>query len=165
MKVFASVLALAASSVADAQAPSGLKPAKVGEVVAATHACLRATQADRVDEALLRADRWETATFSANGKAVDTPLRIYGRKTGHAMIMVVGKGELRKMCTVMARVPQVGDLREAGTALATSLGKRPAQVKDGGATWFVEDKLINLQATGSREKPSLRVSVMVVAKN
>jgi hypothetical protein len=165
MKVFASVLALAASSFADAQAPSGLKPAKVGEVVAATQACLRATQADRVDEALLRADGWETATISADGKAVDTPLRIYGRKTGHVIIMLMGKGEPRKLCTVMARVPQIGDLTEAGTALAASFGKRPAQVKDGGATWFVEDKLISLQATGSREKPSLRVSVMVVPKN
>jgi len=165
MKVFASLLALAASSVADAQAPSGLKPAKVGEVVTATQACLRATQADRVDEALLRADGWEAATFSANGKAVDTPLRIYGRKTGHAIIMLVREGEPRKMYTIMARVQQVDDLREAGTALTASLGKRLAQVKDGGTTWFVEDKLINLQATGSREKPSLRVSVMVVPKN
>ena len=164
MKAFASALALAAGTVAGAQTVNGLTPAKAEHVVAATQACMRATRADRVDDATLRAGGWIAAKLTTSDKAMAVPVRVYGKKGGNAIIMLTNAPDTRRLCTVMARVSKAADLATTGQALATSLGKGPVKAGGGQATWFAGGKVVQMQATGSREQPALRVSVMTVPK-
>ena len=164
MKAFASAIALFAASGAWAQAQANLKPAKIEEVVAATQACRAAAFTDRIDEGVLRNRGWQPGTLAVDGRPASGPFRVYGRQGGNALIMLASDRNGQKLCSVVAGLSRLGDFGKVGVALSTSLGAKPAQLGGGTANWLSGGKLVNMQATGSRERPSIRVSVAAVRR-
>jgi hypothetical protein len=163
MKAFAKLagaaLALAAPLHAlDAQGPaSGLEPSDPDAILAATRSCHDAVTDERLDEDRLTAEGWSLATAERNGRPVEMPVRMFGRNS----IMLIAMDS--PGCVVMARLRSREDYARVIEALTAAHGSPALTEAEGKRVWVLpNDRAMQAEPTGSRERPSLRVAVIAM---
>ena len=155
--------AVAAAAALAVPASAQLKPASEAHITAATAQCLAATTAEGIDTDIIESAGWEAATASKDGKAIAMPLGIYGASGNDAMIMTGPKGEAaNKVCIVMARMGKLKEYDALASAMSARYGK-PLKVEGGKRIWSADGKIIQMDASGSRDKPSVRIATMAVS--
>lgn len=164
MKAFAKLAALALVAAPAAAVPlptDSLSPSAPAAIVAAAQSCRDAVPADRLDEQRLTADGWSLAQMrEANGRPIDTPLRIFGRESIILLAMPNVAG-----CTVMARLRSPSLYPAVIQALTAQFGQ-PAQTNAAGEVmWILGDKAVQAAATGNRERPSVRILIVHVGNS
>ena len=113
---------------------------------------------------MLLAQGWQQATITSKGKAVASPLKFYGRQTGNAMLMTSTENAAQDACIVTARIERVAAYPSVAEALATELKKPPFKSSPTETVWLAGQTAVQLAATGSSSKPSVRVSVIHLAE-
>ena len=135
----------------------GMTPAANEEFLTAARSCAAATSPTAVDPRKLEADGWKKATMSSNGKPVATPLTMYGK--GHLLLMFDAAGT-SPLCIVTGRLGSIGEFPKLQAAFAAAYG---APIKDDGKgeQMFVapDHRIVDLAATGSADRPAVRVGV------
>ena len=102
--------------------------------------------------------------MTSKGKTVATPLRFYGRKAGNAILMTSTGGAGQDLCTVTARIERVAGYTAIAEALTTDIKKPPFKSNPTETVWLIGQTAVQLAATGSVSKPSVRVSVLHLAE-
>lgn len=140
-----------------------MKPASSEHIGAAIDACVGATSLEGVDSDKLVDAGWAAGAIEDKGKAVDSPLRIYATPDNYAVIVVnIDAAKAEDACIVMAGIESF----DRYSAIADGIG-RDLQAKlirrDGNEFfWRHGPLMIQLAATGTREKPSIRAGVIAV---
>ena len=151
---------LVAGAAASAQGVSGLQPATPSDISSAASSCLASVQATGTDESVLLAQGWERATMRAEGRAVETALKIYGRKGANVVLMTAPGTGASGLCTVTARVESLDSFAAIAQAIGQNLNIEGKQSEAGAMLWFSGRKVVQLAQTGERAKPAVRVSVL-----
>ncbi len=155
--------AIATVALFAAPASAELKPASQAGIAAATEQCLAATTAEGVDTGAIERAGWAVGTASKEGEPVATPLRFYGKSGNNAMIMTGPAGDATgKVCFVMARLGKPKDYLALAATMSATYGK-PLKVEGNERIWSADGKLIQMDVTGSREKPAVRIATMAVS--
>ncbi len=102
--------------------------------------------------------------MTSKGKTVATPLKFYGRKGGNAILMTTTGSTASDLCTVTARIERVAGYAAVAEALTTDLKKPPFKSNPTETVWLIGQTAVQLAATGSVSKPSVRVSVLHLAE-
>ena len=160
----ASALVATAAPVLAQGGVAGLKPATPADIVSAASSCIAAVGPTGTDQAVLLAQGWTKATMTRNGKAVEPPLGIYGRKSGNVVLMIGPNGKTGGLCNVVARVERIETASAVASSLSTQLNSKPAKTEPGSVYWFRGSKIVQLATTGDRAKPSVRISVMQMSE-
>ena len=154
---------LAATSAFAAPASAQLKPASQADIAAATEQCLAASTAEGVDIVAIEQAGWMAATASGDGETIATPLRIYSKSANGALIMTGRDGDAAsKVCIVMARIGKLKDYSALTSVMSATYGE-PLKVEGNERIWSADGKMIQMDATGSREKPSVRIATIAVS--
>lgn len=151
------LLAVASHSVASAQ--PALEPATAASIVSAARSCVDSVTPTAVDESRLASDGWRPGKITKDGQEIEASLRFYGRGNDNVLLMIMA-GEGAGGCSLMARIDQVAEYQNVASALAAELGAKPFQSKASEATWLVQRKAVQLSATGTQEKPAVRIAVI-----
>jgi hypothetical protein len=126
------------------------------EIVAGAQSCAAATSAAGVDEHKLEADGWSRATMSGSGKPVDT-LSFYGKG---GLLLVLTRGSA-KICVFTARIEDAATFDDIAFAMDKGLGVPGKGQQQEAHTfyWFPPHHVVQLQLTGKRDAPGVRVGV------
>ena len=153
--------ALAVPMAASAQQTS-LQPASAGDIAAAVSSCWGAVGPTGVDAAKLQASGWSAASaVDKQGKSVALPMSVYG-KTGANAVIVTNPGSGDGLCTVVASVTPTQVNTTISTVKQALVAADPtvkAARDDGGIVFLALPRLAMLNATGSKQKPGMRVVV------
>jgi hypothetical protein len=156
------VAALTLPAAASAQQAS-LQPASAGDVAAAVSSCWSAVGASGVDPAKLQAAGWSAASaVDKDGKSVALPMGVYGKTGANAVIITNPAASGESLCTVVARVTPtqvnttISTVKQALVAVDPSV---KAARDEGGIVFLALPRLAMLNATGSKEKPGMRIVV------
>lgn len=153
------MIALAAALVLAPAAAPARPAAAPADVVDAVRACVAATSPAGVDEARLTAAGFQPGAATAGGRAVETPLRFFGRPAGRALILVgPGRSGGDRLCTATAPVATGAGRNDVATALTRAYG-RPVETGRN-VVWRTDRHLIALDATGTDAQPAVRVGVV-----
>ena len=152
----AGIAALFAATPASAQ----LKVAQPQDIVEAVASCMAATSPGSIDAAQLAADGWASAPLTANGQAVDTPLRFFGRKQSAAIIMTTAGTGSDGVCIATARIATVARFADVQRAITGRFGGQVVERKPGETLFFAGGKLVSLALTGKPRTPAVRIGVM-----
>lgn len=155
--------ALIGAAALSTSAGAQMKEASADQIAAAARSCVAATTAQGIDMARLQADGWRPGSMAgADKKAVETPLQFLTRPGSNPMILLNGL-EAGKPCNVLARIKSVSAApaitREVGQALG---GEQLRSSSQSEAIWRVDSVLVVVQASGSVDKPALRLSTIYV---
>jgi hypothetical protein len=162
-KLFRLVIASAAlPAAATAQGlGSGLPPVPLATIVAAAQSCGNAVTTDHLDEQRLTDDRWVRSEPSADGRPVDTPLHFFSRDS---LLLTTMAGEAT--CVVLARIESVRDYPAVRDGLTASFGQPFRSDRNGTTQWMLpEHRAAQLDSTGSRDRPSVRIAVIHMSGN
>ena len=140
------------------QASAQMKVAQPQDIVEAVASCMAATSAGSIDAAQLAADGWTPATMSAEGRPVDSPLRIFGRKQSAAIIMTSTSADV--VCIATARIATPARFADVERALSTRLGGQIVERKSGETMFFTGGKVVSIMLTGKPRTPAVRIGVM-----
>lgn len=159
MRAFAklSALALALAPVAVPAQPAGsLPPSEPDAIVAAVQSCRDAVTSERLDEDRLVAQGWGRGEISAGGASVDMPLRLFSRE---AIILIATPGS--PGCIVTARLADISRYQHLTSGMIAAFGQ-PAQAARNGSSvvWFFDNRVMQLEPTGSRERPAVRIALI-----
>ncbi len=159
--LFAMLAIVSLSGAASAQ----MKPNAPEAIASAAADCWSASSAPTVDEARLRQLGWAAGSVqSPKGKAVDTPLRIYG-KGGSSVVMMILNTPGMASCSVVSRVAKPTDIGATAQLLFTKLKAIDPAVRGGkgagnGQILYLSlPRVAELSATGTRERPGTRIVV------
>jgi hypothetical protein len=154
------LLSLAAQPALAIAQTDGLKPAQPAAIAASAASCAAALSPSGVDEPRLVADGWQEGSVNSGGKAVATPLRFFGR--GNTVLLLMREEKpASPNCVIMARMKSVRDFPAILQATGAALGGKLAGTGNGSAMWLLSGgKAAQIQATGSRSKPAVRVVVV-----
>ena len=154
--------ALAVPAAASAQT-AGLQPASAGDIASAVSSCWGAVGASGVDPAKLQAAGWSSASaVDKQGKSVALPMNVYGKTGANAVIITNPAQSSDGLCTVVARInpaqvnTTISTVKQALVAVDPTV---KAARDDGGIVFLALPRLAMLNATGSKEKPGMRVVV------
>ena len=166
MRIFAQFLvtvALAAGLVAPGAAQ--MKPNSPEAIASAVTDCWTSTGTTSVDEARLRQLGWAAGSVrSANGKPVDNPMRIYGKR-GSSVVLMILPSTTMAGCAILSRVAKPTDIGATAQLLFTKLKAiDPAVVGGKGSgngqiVYLSLPRVAELSATGTKEKPATRIVV------
>lgn len=119
--------------------------------------CLEVAQPKGLDLEKLSSLGWVKATMTdAAGKPIAGP-DIYGNPKRKPIVLLSKEGG-PGVCIVMARIESAASY---GKFLEAWGGKLPAPDKEGAITFFDGNRPVQLRQTGTADKPSLTVAVMV----
>ncbi|WP_156851902.1 hypothetical protein [Novosphingopyxis baekryungensis] len=151
--------ALVALGVA-APAAAQQKVADLGDILAASDQCISATGASGVSSKLMEQGGWKLGSVSAKGKAVDMPLRIYGKADNNALIMAQNEASSKdRVCIVLGRISSPQAYAPAAAAMTKKYGK-PIKRNGNSVIWRFKNKIIQLDATGSPKKAAMRIAII-----
>ena len=154
--------ALALPAAASSQ-PTGLQPASANDIAGAVSSCWGAVGATGVDPAKLQAAGWNSASaVDKQGKSVGLPMTLYGKTGANAVIITNAGAPGDSLCTVVARVTPTQVNTTISTVKQALVAVDPnvkAARDDGGIVFLALPRLAMLNATGSKEKPGMRVVV------
>ncbi len=136
------------------------KVASVAGIEAALGACLSATGTAGVDEAKLTERGFARGKIEADGKAVASELGFYGQADNAAIIITMANP--KPICTVIARIPSIERFPDTVEAINGALQSKPIRQEGNEVTWRHGAAIVQLAATGTREKPSIRTVVMAL---
>jgi hypothetical protein len=161
-KTILALTALALPAAASSQQTS-LQPASASDIAAAVSSCWGAVSVSGVDPAKLQAAGWSAASaVDKDGKSVALPMGVYG-KTGANAVIITNPGESgESLCTVVARVTPsqvnttISTVKQALVAVDPSV---KAARDEGGIVFLALPRLAMLNATGSKERPGMRIVV------
>ena len=154
-------LALLTLSAAAASAQTPNPPAAIVEAVAD---CWEATGPAAIDTAKLTAKGWALGGLKdKDGKAVDTPLRFYGKKDSTITVMVLPTGE-SPACSVSSRVGAIADYKPLMDQLLNRLKLLEPALKTGragtnGAAFLGGGRIALIEPTGTQTEPAARIVV------
>ena len=158
-------LAVAAGLIAGAAtcATAQMTPSQPDTVAQAVIDCWAAVGAKGVDKALLVQRGWRAGSITApGGRAVDTPLQVYG-KSGSNVVLMLLKTASAPACTITSRVGTAADVSLAARAIQRRLMVVDPQVKtarSGRSIVFLSlPKIAMLDATGTKAQPAIRAIV------
>ena len=134
-------------------------PEAVAEAVAD---CWGAVEAQAVSRTALAAKGWRAGSITDSKLGeVETPLEVYG-KSGSDVVLMLMSGK-SPICTVMSRVSSAADVSLVAQAIRRRLTAGDPQVntaRSGNDIVFIAlSKVAILDATGTKAKPSVRISV------
>ena len=159
---------LLAAAVALHAAPANAERAEAtsGEVVAAMRQCVSVTGPNGVDLDTLVADGWMKGTMrGGDGKSVRTDVGFYARAGNDSMVMTgPGAEDPNGVCFVVARIGGTEQYYPIANAITAACGAKPFSKEGNTLRWMNDEHLIQLDATGTREKFSVRVSVAAVSQ-
>ncbi|HEY5712893.1 MAG TPA: hypothetical protein VIT38_13450 [Allosphingosinicella sp.] len=140
---------------------SGLPPVAPAAIIDAAQSCGNAVTTERLDEQRLAADGWTLGSVTNNGRAADTPLRFFSR---NSIMLVTTPGEAS--CFVMARLESRQSFVAVRDGMTAAFG-RPFRADASGMTQWIltESRAAQLDATGSREQPAVRISIIHMSGN
>ena len=149
----AAALTLAVPAAAPAQGPtSSLRASEPPAIVAAAQSCLAAVTPEGLDEARLTADGWGRGSMSGGGGE----LIIFSR--GDVLLLSTPG---TSFCAVTARLRNMRAFPELSQALVAAFGRPSQSEANGTQMWLWEDaKVMRVEATGSRERPAVRIAIM-----
>ena len=158
--LFLATLALPAAASAQ---KTGLQPASASDIASAVSSCWAAVGAQGVEPAKLQAAGWTSASaVDKQGKSIELPMGVYG-KTGANAVIVTNPGQAgESLCTVVAAVTPSQLNTTISTVKQALLAVDPtvkAARDDGGIVFLALPRLAMLNATGSKEKPGMRIVV------
>ena len=141
----------------------GLKPAEAADIAASAASCEAALSPSGADEQRLLSDGWQEASVKSDGKAVATPLRLFGR-ANTLLLLMRDQNPADANCIITARIKSVRDFPAVLQATGAALSGRLASSGNGSAVWVLPDrKVAQIEATGSRSKPGVRIAVVQVS--
>lgn len=154
--------ALLASAVS---AHAQMQPASAEQLGEAAGACLAAVDGDGPLPEELGSLGWERATISSKGKAVDSPLGMFG-KSGNDAIILVSKpdNESGASCVVIARLASTKLYHPTAEAISRIVGP-PTKREDNIYFWSLDGKAAQLAPTGTRDEPALRFVIVSLEGN
>ncbi len=136
------------------------KVATASDIGVAIGACIAATGPAGVDEARLGEAGFARGEIEAKGKTIETGLGFFGKANSAAIIITMA--EPNPVCTVTARIPSVERFPATVEGLSRALQSKPIQQNGNEFTWRRGRTLVQLAATGTREKPAIRTVVMAM---
>ena len=135
-----------------------VKPATPQEIVAGSKSCIAATTAKSVDPAKLRADGWNTASVSNDGRAIETPMTFFGKG---GLLLTFNKQRSAPFCFITAHLPAAANFDAVAFAMDGGLGiagkAKPSEA--GTIYWFPTSYIVQLTATGTLKEPAVRVAI------
>jgi hypothetical protein len=157
------LLALAAAA-APAQPPAQMQAGSPADFAVAVSSCWNAVGPTGVDLTKLVADGWTAASATgSNGKTIALPIGIYGKSGVNALVMASGNTGDQGICAVVGRLRSIDDAKTVLPAVKQSLLAIDPNVKaassNGGIVFIDLPRLAMLNATGSKEKPGMRIVV------
>ena len=148
--------AVALGVTAQAETSGGVPAASVDAIAIAVDACRAATTRKSIDVNVLKQKGFAASSWRGpSGRPVQNAPRVFG-KDG-ALILLTDDGH---DCTIMAGLKASSDWMALNIKLNATLGVAPFETKLGQTSWRVADHAIQLAATGSREKPAVRVMII-----
>jgi hypothetical protein len=157
----AALLAAFGASAAQAQ----LRPSSAEEIGAAVRDCAAATTRDLVAEQTLVAFGWSKGSFLKDDKPVETPLSVFGKTGTNPIIMTDSTLSTSpgKVCIVIAGLKRTSDYRGVIDVIDSLPNTAPIRSNDLEIILSNGKQVFMTALTGSREKPSVRISVVAVA--
>ena len=163
LKSLGALLLVANAGAALAQA-SSLKPASPADIQSGLSACRAAAAPGAAAGAALAEAGWQKGIVrDGKGKAIASPVGVYGRKDSNLMLMTSPAGRA-PACVVLARIERPEVAKSVAEAISAELKIQPKRDKDNDLYWFVGGTVIGLSPTGDPDKPSLRIAVMQSAE-
>ena len=98
--------------------------------------------------------------LTSKGKTVATPLKFYSHKDRNVILVTAETG----LCTVHAATNGVGTYAAVAEAITTDLKKLPFRSSPTETAWLAGRTGVQLAATGSDSRPSVRLSVLHLAE-
>ena len=156
-------LSLAAGLVAPAAAQ--LQPNSPEAIASAAVDCWTSTGSTSVDETRLRELGWAAGTMrSPDGKAVESPLRIYGKPGSSVMLTILDSPKLTG-CAIISRVAKPTDIEATAQLLFSKLKANDPAVtggrgsKPGQIMYLSLPRLAELSVTGTMKTLGTRIIV------
>jgi hypothetical protein len=155
------MLALSILLAATAAAPSAaeLPVAPIADISSSFRDCLRVAAPSGFAPGALESAGWARATISTQDGTVPDGPPIYGHAQRAPLILLMPE---ERICTVMARVESVDAVTELGHAWKAEL---PKPDNEGMIIFSASGRPVVIRQTGTSEKPSLSISVLVPAEN
>ena len=169
MTVLRKLSAVAAAVSLSGAAAAQMAPNPPEAIASAAADCWSASGASAVDEARLRQLGWAAGSIrSPQGAAVDTPLRLYGKRGSSVVMMIMNRPEM-SACTILSRVARPTDVGNTAQMMFTKLkaidpavtggkGAKPGQI-----VYLALPRMAELSATGTRQMPGTRIVVAASA--
>lgn len=139
---------------------SAAKTAKVEGIYSGVNACLDATSLAGVSATLLMENGWRPGTISADDKQIATDLRFYGSTSKANEGVVLMALDDKPICTITARIDRFSMIDNLIHAVSTKRENKPPVQSEGDYYWISKEVIIQMAATGSRSKPSVRIVIM-----
>lgn len=139
---------------------SAAKTAQLEGISSGVDACLDATSLAGVSDALLIENGWQRGSVSADGKQIATDLRFYGSSSKADAGVVLMALDDKPICTITARIKRFSTIDNLVHAVSTKRENKPPVQSEGDYYWISKELIIQMAATGSRSKPSVRIVIM-----
>ena len=158
-RCFAATLLFVAPMSASAQMNPG-QPEAVAEAVAD---CWAAVGPRGVDQSVLARAGWRAGSMKdRQGGRVETPLQVFGKANSDVVLMLMSTADVPG-CTIVSRLGKAADVNVAAQAVQRRLTAADPQVKTARAgksiAFLAQPKMAMLDATGTKDRPAMRVVV------
>ena len=141
-------------------ASAELRPSPPNSIASAVADCWAAVGSRSVNQAVLQQRGWQPGTITNAQGAVATPLKPFSKAGSNVLVMLMGTAE-KPMCSVAARVENAAAVSLAAQAVQKTLVSADPQVataRSGKSIVFIAlPRLATLEATGTRDKPAVRI--------
>jgi len=151
------IAAMALPAIPVAAQESGMQVAPVAEIVEGVQSCRDATSSTGVDPEVLAADGWSALSVTQDGRSSQTPVPMLSK--GSLLLMYADPQT--PACFVIARIDEPDTALRVAAGLDGHLATARKQEgeKPIPAYWFPAGHVVQLQTTGSIDKPAVRISV------
>jgi hypothetical protein len=141
-----------------------MQSASAADVAVAVSSCWKAVVPGGVDLTKLKAEGWTPASATdPSGKAIALPVGIYGKSGVNAIVMANADTAGKSVCAVVGGLRSIDDIKGVLPVVKQALLTIDPNVKaassNGGIVFIDLPRLAMLNATGSKEKPGVRVVV------
>ena len=162
MEALLKSLTLLVSLALAAPANAELRLSPPEAIASATADCWAAVGSRSVNQAVLLQRGWQPGTITSAQGAVATPLKPFSKTGSNVIVMLMGTAD-KPMCSVAARVEDAAAVSLAAQAVQKTLvGADPkvATARSGKSIVFIAlPRIATLEATGTKDKPAVRIIV------
>ena len=155
-------IALVVASLPALPAQAQLRPATADHIGEAVGRCIAATSTAGLNLERLAEGGWQRAKTQSGEEKVDAPIPIYG-KAGNRAVIIAAPTEAAPACIVTARIEHFDVVSATTQGMSRALKVSPMKSEGNETYWRYGPLIIQLAATGTREKPGIRVGVVAVA--
>ena len=141
-----------------AGAMAAMPEASPASAVTAAADCAAAAGPGTIDSTAIEQRGWKLASMSAKGKAIETPLMIYGKPAGGALIMLSRDTTSPQACIITGGLENADGFGAVADAFAGEF--EPAGSKGDDRYFRIGKAIAILSPTGTAKEPAFRVAIM-----